>query len=300
MINEPLKLFLIVNSACITLALVCTLVLAIANSGSRNLALASGTFLAASVLYFVQLFFELRSEEQVTRIMPLRVRLDRQENRIGYLQYLGESHPGAGSETWAGRWLFEKGKTSDIKKAANDILLFDVFALLTGGLPFWEGEMLTHVDPDTGHRSFQGSGVIKPGDAYYDFRLIKAKFTKAQNLLADYEKLMWLPQWYLPPRTRFDVNANSLELKNPFCSIRFTIEDLGRSSSNAPGTMEAPEISPGVPRYIWHDFGVTITTRISRYRAHHRQKEKYQKWLSLMTSHVEEVLTPPPPKNVVR
>ena len=83
---DYLKLSVFIGIAALLVAIVCLLLVAFANSGSRNIPLALGTVFGALLLLSVQIIFELRSTETKT-VFATEFTTDNQDHKIAAYRY---------------------------------------------------------------------------------------------------------------------------------------------------------------------------------------------------------------------
>jgi hypothetical protein len=129
---DYLKLSFYIGIVALVVAIVCLLLVAFANSGSRNIPLALGTVFGALLLLSIQIIFELRSTETKT-VFATEFTTDNQEHKIAAYRYKpGGPMMRSMNELDANKYLRDTNiqAFSDNEKLWKDASLFSLVAYL--------------------------------------------------------------------------------------------------------------------------------------------------------------------------
>jgi hypothetical protein len=92
-------------------------------------------------------------------------------------------------------------------------------------------------------------------------------------------------KWYspfnsicLPPNTSISVTLSSVTVSNPFCTIVFDVERSGGFAGRPTRRGDNPILENGNETFWTWTTPIRVTTLYSRWRAQHRDKQKYQDW----------------------
>jgi hypothetical protein len=71
---------------------------------------------------------------------------------------------------------------------------------------------------------------------------------------------------------------SSVTVSNPFCKIVFDVERSGGFAGHPIRRGDNPMLESGEPTFWTWTTPIRVKTRYSRWRAQHRDKQKYQDW----------------------
>jgi len=278
---DYLQVTLWVNGIALVLVLGTTMVLAWENSGSRNLALASGTLAAAIILFVIQLTFELQPSTSYDHI-SVELTIDRSKPSIRQWVYGTGGHWRIGVETEASNWLAANDPTAfsqDRERLALDLVLYSLVSFLTHNEYDWQLKRTLYRGPATGTVTTFEPVSKEHECSKYDTAQIQQYLSEAGNLFAGHPVSILSGRLCLPPRTSVEVLSKSLVLRNPICQVRFNTEPSGGMSFIQPGTGgQVPQLKTGGARYETHQIGLRVQTTNFALRAHHHNSGKYREW----------------------
>lgn len=82
----------------------------------------------------------------------------------------------------------------------------------------------------------------------------------------------------LPPETTISITSSSVTVSNPFCKIVFDVERSGGFAGRPIRRGDDPMLESGEPTFWTWTTPIRVKTQYSRWRAQHRDKQKYQDW----------------------
>lgn len=270
---DAVKLALIVNLAALSIVIITTILLAWNNVGSRNLALATGTLLAASVLYVIQLPFELRRTTERDRVTT-EFTVDRAKPKIRQWLYVS---PGEriGAEVGASEWLAQRDAGAferDREKLTSDFMIVSLIRFLGFKEFDWQLRRVTFggISGTIGLTQ----GVSKPHECTeVTHDELASQLERASNLFAG--SLGRMRSLCLPPNSIVELTERSLVIRNPLCSVAFDVE--------LPGSVMFMKPTGGA-HYETRPVGLNVETTYHALRANHRDIAKYRDWCERLVS----------------
>jgi len=259
------------------------------NVGSRNLALAFGTVIGAIILFGTQMFFELRTSEEI-EFVDLEYCIDRGRPQISRWDYSRSVRLQIHAEIGASEWIAKNKPelfNTDREKLTSDMTLFSIISYIAINEYDWQRRRITLVG-STGSIE-TGEPLSRPGeysliDEYY-FRSI---LESANNAFAQ-AKIYINGKRKFPPKTDLKLTQSSLIINNPFCEVIFERLPFIEVNSILPGTGgKVPMMPSGESRYETRKFQIKITTKFKALRAQHRDMPKYKKWTADLRDGVKE------------
>jgi hypothetical protein len=244
---DILKVALIVGIAAISAAIVCLGYVAWENAGSRNLALATGTLLAAAVLLCIQLHFELR-ESVDTDFISAEYTIDRAkpEIRTSY-----EPHQGTrpGSEIGASTFFANSHPgqfDGDREKLTKDMALFSLLAYLGWQQFDWQIKRVQFTGKVSGTITQSAPGSKPEECTLVTTQQIQKMLSDAGNSFAGANLSVIGGRLCLPPASTMQLLSDALIMTCPFCEISFTLESSGGIRYGRPGIVtDYPQLPNG-------------------------------------------------------
>lgn len=282
-----LSIVLFIGVGALIVGVICLAVVAWANIGSRNLALASATLFAAVILLIVQLPFELRSKSK-TDLFSAEFTIDHLKPQIRQWSYPQNAGWRIGLEIAASDAL-AKGNPNvfkgDGEKLAKDMTVRSLVAYLFAEQFDWQLQKV-----QLSGRSMGTMTTVQPLSKPEECSKVtntqaEEMLTAAGNAFASGAPLL-RQQICLPPGSALSIEASTVSITTPFVRITFVAENNGRAMYVKPGTnaQEAPTLSDGSPQFETRLNGVRATTEYTWIRAQHRDIDSYQDWAERIVS----------------
>lgn len=286
-LRDPLAIWGLAGIVFSVLALVAVGILTLANAGSRNLSLAAAALLATLIVYAVQARFELQRTTAV-HIINLEYTLDQNTLMIRQWVYPMSSNPVTGwrmnAETGASAWLaaqnpaaFRFGSPPSLNDGRTLISDFAIFSLVSfsGANEFdWQLKSAQYRGRISG-LSYQAQRISMPRDCTL-FREadLRARLGFANNLFQGAPIMIIGGEICLPPHTIFNIDQQSVTLRNRMCQIEFRLDvpDLIMYGQPRSGGLV------GNQQYLTRVLGFKVTTTFFALRSQHPESAKYQAW----------------------
>lgn len=281
---DTLKITLWVGFATVVLGLACLGIVAWTNSGSRNLALAMSTLVAAVVLFSMQLRFELRSRTE-TGTFAAELTIDRSSPQIRLWTYPDFPDVAAQRLTYeaaASAYLAQHDRArfdGDRDRLNTDLVLHSLIAFLSLEQFDWQLKRTAIHGATTGTevRTERGSGegectAITPAQLH-------ALFVAAGNAFAQVPLSINGGRLCLPPNSAIRITDRELEIRTPYCTITLTVEPSRMVSYAKPGSGgDVPHLESGDAQYETRLTVIRSARKFSWIRAQARDMEKYVEW----------------------
>lgn len=282
---DPLKIALWVGLTTIVIGLLCLGTLAWANAGSRNLALATSTLVAALLLFVTQLPFELRSKSN-TDFFSAEFTVDRVTPEIRQWSYPPVSPQNSAwrlsQETSASSFLAQHEPARfgrDRARLTLDMVLYSLVSHLGAEQFDWQQKRTVLQGPTAGaHITTQR--VSKPEECTaISSQEIQRKLAAAGNAFAQAPLMVMAGQLCLPPESSLLITNAKIEISTPFCVVSFTLEPSEGVHYTKPGSGGAvPALENGKPQFETRVTGIRAVVEFSAIRAQHQSMKKYEEW----------------------
>ena len=291
---DLVQVALIVNICAIIVSLVTAGMIAWANAGSRNLALASGTLAAAIILFVIQLPFELQRSTIRDRIST-EFTIDRAAPQIRQWAYSITSlmsssrlNAEAGASTWlASTHPSAFGANRD--KLTMDFALLSFLSFMTAMEFDWQLDSVTYKGKSSGVIT-----MLRRVSKDEEFTTLTKTdlatlLTRAGNVFGGAPLSVTSGTLCLPPRSKLDLSEKALTIRTPICQISFTANLADALSHMKPGTGgQTPQLPSGEPQYETRWIGFEVETTYFALRAQHRESSKYRDWCSRLVKDARE------------
>jgi hypothetical protein len=269
------------------------------NLGSRNLALGTGTLLAAIALFIVQLWFELRATTAHDFISTV-LTLDRKALKIQESSYSANKGIGmllkAVIEEDSSAWLAKE--SPGVFREGGDHLFSDMtlFSLVNFmGINARDWQVRTNI-----YKKVPPVGipyVIEPMSKDTECTILtdgdfKSRLEVPKNLFAA-APLIHMSRVCLPPDSDVLISNDSLTIRNPVCEVIFRVEPLLGSNSIRPGAhLGEPDVVPllsnGISQFDTKQIGIRVTTTFFGLRSQRLDIAKYKEWADRLITGVRE------------
>jgi hypothetical protein len=274
-----LSIVLVVGVGALVIGIGCLAVVAWANAGSRNLALAIAALIAAVFLLLVQIPFELRSKSE-TALFGAEYTIDRLKPQIRQWSY-----PTSGwrisLEIGASDALAQRDPSAfkgDGQKMIQDMTIRSLAAYIFAEQFDWQIQQVEVRGPSSGTWT-SITPLSKPAEcSLVTSTQIEARLAKAGNLFTTGHFVR--QEICLPPGSSLDVQNSSLSITTPFVRISFVVESIGGTMYGEPGSggLKNPVLPDGLHQFETHPQSIRATTEYTWIRAQHRDIERYQRW----------------------
>jgi hypothetical protein len=279
---DGLSITLFIGVGALIIGVVCLIVVAWPNFGSRNLALATATLFAAVVLLLVQIPFELRSKSNI-ELFSSEFTIDHLKPQIRQWSY-PQSVAGwrVGLEIGASDALAKTNPDAfkgDGQKLTQDMTVRSLATYLFAEQFDWQVREMRVRGPSIGTMT-SVEPLSKPAEcSKVTSTQIDSMLAKAGNAFASSGTFL-RQQICLPPGSSLDVQGSTLLISTPFVRISFLVEPAGGAMFVKLGTgaQEAPILPDGSPQFETRAHLVRATTEYSWIRAQHRDIDRYQRW----------------------
>jgi len=280
----------------ITIACVCALIISVAtaitvvwqNRGSKNIALAVGALTGATMLFVIQLRFELQTVT-TNEFMLAEFGIDRAKPEIRQWKYRPGSSSRASVEVSASQWLVKhdpKAFDGDREKLTSDLVLFSLATFLQDPeSQYWDVQRHSLVGSSSGIVRFHPSANRECTVLQMDN--VRSQLTRAKNEFAG--ALVFGQVVCLPPSSSLIISANSLVIRNHVCEITFTIESSGDVNFFNPGPgEEVPKLPNGQARFETRPVGLDVKIQFFALRIGQKENDKYRRWSSALVGGARE------------
>lgn len=281
---DLLKLSLWIGLTAIVIGLACLGAVAWANSGSRNLALATSTLVATLLLFATQLVFELRGKS-TTDFFTAEFTVDRRTPQILQWNYPVPSLKSSGwridRDIAASSFLVESDRTrfdGDRERLTLDMVLFSLVSYLGAEQFDWQLRRTVFQGPTA--RTISTQRISKTGECTAVSReRLQELLAAASNAFAKADIMVTGGQLCLPPGSVLAITQTGLKISTPYCTVAFILEPSGSVSSMKPGTGgEVPQLDNGEPQLETRLTGIRTLVEFSWIRAQSREMQKYEEW----------------------
>lgn len=291
---DYLKLSFFIGIAAMLVAIVCLVLVALANGGSRNIPLALGTVFGALFLLSIQLIFELRSTE-TKAVFATEFTTDNQDHVIAADRY----KPGGPmlrpmNELEANKYLRNTNIQAfgDNEKLWRDMSLFSLVAYLWIDQHDWQisRENLSNTNMPFQTFQFLSKSDDKKQCTKVGLGAMQAMLQGAHNVFAGF-KPVGLPFDYmcLPPNSSILIGAEHIVISSPYCAIDFAIQQMPAMQSNAkPGTSDMMLLPDKRPRFETRTGVIRATVTYDWMRAQSRDMPRYQVWANDVVQRARE------------
>ncbi len=290
--RDFLKVALIANVASTLLALITAAILAWENTASRNLAIATGTLMAADIAFLIQLAFELQSSKSLDHVST-EFTIDRSGPSIRQWNYTGTAGWRIGVETDASSWLAANNAAAfdnDREILSADFALFSLLCFLTAQEFDWQLQKVKYR-----YKSFGTVMRVQPISkdeecSGFDEKDLRAALTKSGNMFAGAPLLLLSAKLRLPPRSTIEIARRSIVIRNPVCRISWHLEGIPASFSHIqPGTGGGtPQLASGGARFETRMSSFSAEVLYFRLRSQRSDIGKYRDWVSRVLADVHE------------
>ena len=266
------------------------------NLGSRNLALGTGTLLAAIALFVVQLVFELRATT-THDFISTDLTLDRKALILQESSYNANKDIGmllkAVVEQDSSAWLkkspgaFQEGG----ERLFSDMTLFSLVNFI--GINARDWQVRTNV-----YKKVPPLGVpyvIEPLSKDRECAVLteidfRSRLAVPKNLFAS-APMIGMSKVCLPPDSDIFITNDSLTIRNPVCEMVFRVESLLGSNAIKPGArFGAPDVVPllsnGIPQFDTKQIGIRVKTTFFGLRSQRLDVTKYKEWANRLVDGV--------------
>jgi len=279
---DNLRIALWAGGLAVAVATVCLMCLASQNLGSRNIVLATGTFIAAVILLVTQLCFELRSVE-FSDFITAEFTIDRAKPGIRQWKYGANqgqrlTRDMDGSDTFA---VANPGQfDGDREKLTHDMVIFSLLAYLATEQFDWQMQRTQFVGQSMGTMTVTAPGSKPDECTVITTDRLRTMLLSAGNSFANGGVFFIRQSLCLPPHSTLQVKGDGLTLTNPFCEISFSLEKSGMTLFGRPGAngREQVPLPNGEAQFETRATGIRATTLCSAVRSQHLDMPRYQEW----------------------
>jgi hypothetical protein len=275
------RVLLVATVVALAAALLCVVLTVWTNAASRNIALAGGTILAATVLFMTQLFFELQGSNAKT-IVSAEYTIDLAKPEIRQWDY--DNTPGwrLHVETTASAWLVQSNPQAfngDRVKLTNDLLLYSVLGYFGYEQFDWQLDRIVLTGSTFGQETRMQRLSTAGECAAYPPNELARLLRQAGNLFSGHPQSIIGGALCLPPHSILTVTSDQIEIANSFCNVLFKVRPTGSTSFTVPGLRgEVVQLPTGGSRYETRLTGLEVTIDYHGLRAQHKQLSKYRAW----------------------
>jgi hypothetical protein len=279
---------LVVGGVALGVMFVCATIVFWQNRQSRNIALAGGALVAASVLIVTQLLYELQAPWGPQReLVDVEYTIDLLAAGIrswSYSSRLITRNPATvlrmGNEIAASGILKNLDPAAfgrDGTRLSEDFAWFSVVSFIATTQSDWQLMVRHHTGPVTGH-VFSGEPRSLPNErTSLEREALHGMFVGSGNISA--VAPIGTGEIWLPPQTSVALTATALTLANPFCQLVVTIEPSSAVRFTVPsdnGGLNQRVMPSGEPQDQTRALKVVLTTTYFKLRAQSPEMVKYR------------------------
>ena len=204
------------------------------------------------------------------------------------------------AEIGASEWISKHNPQifeSDRAKLTEDLALFSLVSFFTSTEPDWQmketwyqGSVLGRIGTRQSISKDHECSIVSESE-------LKQRLAYAKNLFSQSPLIVLSSRGLcLPPGSAFNISPGALTVHNPFCELRFRLEDSGAVSYMKPGEKlaNAPQLAPGDPRFETRLLSLTVETTYYAMRSYHRDMEKYRAWRTRVVTGLQKWFEPVP------
>jgi hypothetical protein len=314
----PWILGIVIASA--ILLIVAAFLITYENRDSRNLALALSALIGAIVLFWIQLFFELKSTITYSSTITAQFTVDRgvvPDAPINSpLDVATQSRLARAIRQWpapiviernaveteASIWLathapqhfhFRKGKAYDsdlYSWLVDDFTIFSIINFIATQEPDWQLKRIEH----------KGTGqtllLSRPSEyTAVTVEEVSSSLQRVGNLFSG-APMHWLPPAIrLPPQSKMVISGGSLLITNPVCQMSFRVRTVGQNfwfdpddTRTEPHALHQKNYKDGYPQFITVTVGIDVEVRFFALVAQNPDQERYRAWTSRVTNDLQK------------
>lgn len=281
---DLVKASLVVNFIALAIAAATAMIIAIQNAGSRNLALATGTLIAAIVLFALQVCFELQASTAYDHVSTTFT-VDRGAPLVRQWVYPKSSGWRMSAETGASSWLAANNPAAlraDSGPLVTDLAVFSLVSFLGAEEFDWQLRKTVYQGKSAGDL-VEAAPVSSDHDCTYVTKQdLVDKLKSAGNAFAGAHLLVAGGRLCLPPGSGVDISRESVVLRNPAFRISFSMSPALSVSNMRPDTGgDVPVLADGTtPQFETRWVGIKIETVFFALRSQQRASPKYKEWVT--------------------
>ena len=287
---DLLRILLALNIIAIIVIWVTAPYIAWINGGSRNIAIAVGALVGATLIYLIQLPFEFQRSTRFETI-GTDITIDRLHQIIRPWNYGLGAPWRIGIEKNASDWLVKTSPmafSNDRDKLTYDFLIFSLLSFCTTNEYDWQLERRAYRSGSGTITTTHGPSNEKDSKVLLE-KDLRTALSLADNAFSQAPLLIMTGRLCLPPKTELTISGKSLTLRNPVCQIRFTFDRLVLDLRNpATAEIEVAKLPNGEPQFETRNVGIVVETTYFALRAQHRQKRKYEEWATRLVNGARE------------
>jgi hypothetical protein len=284
-ITANLRIPLFAGAGAMFCGVVCLCLFFLVGGGSRGAWTALAAVMGASVALAINLRFDLRGSKDITRITT-EYTFDRavpQLRQWMYARSLGDRYA---TEVLANYTALQANPSifeGNREKLTRDMILFSLTVYLETRQQDWQMEEQRYATSISTITRMQAKSysenTAECTKISHDY--IQNILTKAMNAFAATKPMTLVSYLCLPPQSSIHLDQSSITLRNPFCTISFSMEPgVLELRMMRPGshTLDVPALPDGKPRFETRVMGLQVTRKMSWVTAQHPDFGKYEKW----------------------
>jgi hypothetical protein len=287
-----LKAALIIYVSSTLVAVITAGIIAWENIASHNLAIATGTLVAANIAFLIQLKFELQGSNSRDHV-SFEFTIDRSVPSIRQWNYTGTPGWRITVETGASSWLTASNPAAfnnDREILTADFALFCLLCFLTIQEFDWQLQKTTYRSKGLG-TGMRVEPLSKDDECSgFDEDWLKAALTKSGNMFAGAHLTLSSGKLRLPPQSTIEIQRKSVVIRNPVCQISWHLEDTPAVVSYMQPSSggQTPQLASGGARFETRMSGFTVEVLYYRSRSQRPDIGKYRDWVSRVLADAHE------------
>jgi hypothetical protein len=282
-----MKIAIWLGGSALAIALVCAFYVMWGNLSSRNIGLATATLFAASVLFIIQLWFELRGSTEVDHI-TVEYTVDHQFPGIYQFGAADAQLFKMSAESMASQWLATHNPNGFAEQRVQpDMAIASLFYHARSDFSDWQMRVIQYKGRTPLGRMKMMQPLSKPNEcSIFSLNNVKDILKRAGNVFADAEiPQLATPTLCFPPGTKIVAAASGLTFRNPVYELEFVLDESGGRSYVDPNS-KAVTVSQfnGKNRYETFTSGFTVNIKYSDLHSWDRNRERYRDWVTRFVS----------------
>jgi hypothetical protein len=287
---DTVKLVAIAHGLAVFTAIVTAVILVYHNSDSQNLVLGVGALVGASLVFFIQAYFELQPLVTEDRVST-EYTIDRAAPAVRQWNYSFNNGWRVTAEPAASEWLSKERPGAfeeDRAKLVRDIAQLSFVRYLETTANDWKAISTVYQGKVGGTLvSVRGPGAI-PGSSRVESGGLHANLARVGNTFGHMPVRVG-EGVYVPNGTQIVMKTNGLTIEHPAFQVEVDIDVPTTTLCIDPEKRTTAELPDGKgPRFETRHVNFRIQTTIRRWRAKSPQTAEYRAWIGRLVDGARE------------
>jgi hypothetical protein len=258
------------------------LVIVYHNSESRNLVLSFSAIVGAVLVFYLNVFFELKDDNE-SYFINTELSIFHEEMKIGQHFYPPTSSDRLTIDNKASQWLVKNNPElfkSNTHNLMTDLIMYSFVGFFLSQGNDWK--KITKSFSQSTYTQFRVNPDEKGSDSFISKEILIRELGKSNNVFANVEYEVISNGIFLPPKSEFKINDKIISIDNPFSLIRVEIDESGSVWYGEPGSkiLHLKKLEDGSHKYETRYFNINISIIYKAQRAKNKQMSAYKNWVN--------------------